>query len=115
MTEATSPQPNRRRWRRLKTKTSIKIVMFRGTSGLGHNVARSILDLSQTGVRLLVKELLPVDMEVLVQLESMSHRRPLQIRAKVIWCRPLADGSHCVGVDFGSPMPYADFTQFVTS
>jgi PilZ domain len=115
MTEATSPQPNRRRWRRLKAKTSIKIIMFRGTSGLGYNVARSVLDLSQTGVRLLVKEPLPANMEVLVQLESMSHRRPVQIRAKVIWCRPMADGSHCVGVDFGSPMPHADITQFITS
>ncbi len=116
MTEPTpTPQMNRRRSRRVKAKKTTKVITFKGPLGLGQNVALSILDLSETGIRLLVKEQLANDQEVQVLLESLGHRRPVKVPGKVVWSVPTADGNHCVGVAFGAPIPYGDFTQLIVS
>jgi PilZ domain len=113
MNQAASPRPNRRRGCRLKAKPSIRIDLTKG--GFGRSLARSILDISQTGVRLVVKEPLAANQEVLVELECMNHRGPIKSRGRVIWCQCLADGTHCVGVDFASPISHYDFIQLIIS
>src|SRR5689334_15898842 len=111
MSDATPAPSNRRRCRRLKPKSSTKASCFRGVMGLGKNLAVTLLDLSEEGVRLLLKEPLPVGQEVEVHLDSLQHRRPLKVSGQVVWSVPAADGSCCVGVQFSKSVRYADVTS----
>jgi PilZ domain len=112
MSEPVQPPENRRRCRRQKPKGSTKILTLKGSLGLGRTVALSILDLSETGVRLIVKENLEKNQEVEVNLESPTCRRPIKTLGNVVWSVAVTDGTHCVGVVFRRPLPYADFSQF---
>lgn len=108
----TSPQ-NRRRCRRLPPQGGTRAACFKGTLGLGLNLALSILDISEEGVRLLIKQQLEVGQEIEINLENLNQRRPLKVLATVAWVVPTADGSWCVGVRFQRTLRYADVVQFV--
>ncbi len=56
MTEPASPGRNRRLAQRRPAKHRVKIVCRRGALDLGPNLAVSLLDVSETGARLIVKE-----------------------------------------------------------
>lgn len=114
MNHPVPPQQNRRRSHRKKPKESTKFVTFKGSSGLGHNLALSLLDLSETGIRMVVRDPFQTGQEVEVNLESICHRRPIKVPGKVVWCMQAVDGSHCVGIQFYRPLPYADIAQCST-
>ena len=80
----------------------------RGAAGLGPNLGLSVLDVSETGVRLVVKEALRPGRVVSLALEGASNARPLERRGTVAWSMPLADGSHCVGVSFHTHLAYQE-------
>jgi Tfp pilus assembly protein PilZ len=111
MNNPVPPQQNRRRFHRKKPKKSTKVVTFKGSSGLGYNLALSLLDLSETGIRMVVRDSFQTGQDVEVNLESICHQRPIKVLGKVVWCMQAADGSHCVGIHFYRPLPYADIAQ----
>jgi hypothetical protein len=67
-----------------------------------------MLDLSETGIRLLVRASLPQDLEIEIGLEGLGHSRPLRLPARVVWSVETADGRYCIGAEFQSPLCYAD-------
>ena len=75
--------------------------------GLGPNIAVSILDVSETGVRLILKEPLKEKAEFVVELESVGARS-IKVLARVIWMLPLTDGNTCVGAEFAKNLLYSD-------
>jgi hypothetical protein len=79
----------------------------RNALGLGPNIAVSILDLSETGVRLLLKEEMKPNHEFEVVLETAGNRS-VKLVASVIWCVASADGRFCVGAHFTKSISYAD-------
>jgi hypothetical protein len=103
--------PNRRRGRRQLPKGATKTQCYPNALGLGQNIALAVLDLSETGVRLLVKQKLTPGREVEIGLEGVGHRRPVKILGRVAWTVKTSDGNHCVGVEFQRTLPYADFLQ----
>jgi len=114
MNNDSTPTPqNRRRCRRLLPKNGTRAICLRGSLGLGNNLAISVLDLSEEGVRLLLKEPMVVGQELEINLESINHRRPLKILGNVAWAVPTADGTCCVGVRFQRSLRYAEVTQLV--
>jgi hypothetical protein len=71
----------------------------------GGNVAVCTLDLSPTGIRLVVRTpLTPGDS---VEVTLPSEDLPLKVRGRVTWSAPLPDGCTCVGVHFDAPLPPA--------
>jgi hypothetical protein len=108
-----SPEPavpddapiNRRASRRLPLSRSVRVECRKGSSGLGRNLAVSPLDLSETGVRLVLGEALTPgqDAEVLI----LGGAGRLKRAARVAWCRA-AEGGHLCGLRFDQPVPYAD-------
>jgi hypothetical protein len=102
---------NRRLSARRRPRRASKVVCFRGTLGLGLNLALEMLDLSDRGIRLRVKEPLDVHQEVEIHLTGLSHRRPVKVPAEVVWCVEAADGSYCIGAHFHRGLPYADLQQ----
>lgn len=81
--------------------------------GLGANLALGILDLSESGIRLVIKQPLELQQEVEVNLESLNHRRPLKAVGRVVWCVAAADGTYCAGVEFQRTLGYIDYQALV--
>jgi hypothetical protein len=100
-------RPNQRRSRRQPPKGSTKARVTRNALGLGPNIAVTVLDLSETGVRLLLKEELADGQEFEVTLEGAAVGRPVKAVAQVVWCVATADGQFCIGASFPKPITYA--------
>jgi hypothetical protein len=107
MNHSTKRKP-RPRARRSPAKGSCKVTCRRGSLGLSPNLAKTVLDLSETGIRLVVREALPVKQEIEIGLESSCHAGPLRRLANVVWSLPTADGFHCIGAQFQRRLTYAD-------
>jgi hypothetical protein len=100
---------NRRRSLRRRPKRISKVACFKGALGLGPNLALEMLDLSERGIRMRVKEPLMPPQQIELHLTGLTHRKPVKVLAAVVWCVPAADGSYCVGAQFEHGLPYADF------
>ena len=92
------PKPNKRRSRRGASKTSTRLRVYRTTMGLGPNIASSLLDLSETGLRVVLKETVTIGQEVEVNLESAATGRTLKLPATVVWIVPATNGTFVVGL-----------------
>jgi hypothetical protein len=100
-------RPNKRHVRRLPPEGGTKAYLSGNPLGLGANLAVSVLDLSESGVRLVVKTQLRRGQGLEVHLEHLTSR-PVKAHAEVVWCLPGAEGRFVVGARFDRPLPYAD-------
>jgi hypothetical protein len=107
-TEAAPATHNRRLAPRRVPRGRPKVSCYTGPCGLGPNVASSLLDVSESGARLLAREELKPGREVEVGLLGVGHLRPVVRAANVVWCVAAAGGGFCVGVRFQKALPYAD-------
>jgi hypothetical protein len=112
------PKPTRaHRGRRLDArqvpKRGTKIACMKGAFGLGANIGLTIVDLSQTGVRLIVKTALERGQEMELSLLAPGISRPFKTVATVAWCVTAADGTYRVGAQFRRRMRYRDFRNFI--
>jgi hypothetical protein len=105
------PRRNRRASYRRLSRRGVRVTCQRGDLGLGADLALALLDLSETGARLAVKEELEPGEEVEVNLEGIWHRRPIRILGNVTWCAVRAGDRLEVGIRFQKRLPYADLTQ----
>ena len=111
MSQPGTQQRNRRIASRQKPKGSTKVTCHKGLLGLGPNLAVSLLDLSETGVRLVVKSALEKGQEIEIGLLGLNHPRPIKLPAVVAWSVPAADGTYCLGARFQKRLTYGDFLQ----
>jgi hypothetical protein len=107
----TAPRVNRRARRRLALSTLTKVECRKGTLGLGADLNVATLDISETGVRLVLKAWLKVGQEVEVVLKGGWTCKPLKRLAKVIWALLLETGNWCVGLQFDKPLPYGEMQR----
>lgn len=96
---------NLRRARRMASKGGTKVKAYRNWLGLGPNIAIRALDISETGVRLVVKEELPDNHEFEVTLEGPALQ-PFKCLANVVWCVKAEDGTFLVGASFQKSVPF---------
>jgi hypothetical protein len=89
-----------------------KVIATRNTMGLGPNIAVSVLDLSETGIRMILKENLPLGREFEITVESQSSR-PFKVVAAIIWSVPTAEGTFCVGARFSKNLPMSALATLV--
>jgi hypothetical protein len=101
------PRPNRRRSRRQPPKTGTRVRAYRNAFGLGPNIALSILDLAETGARLLLSEEIKPGADFELGFESASAR-PVKLQAQIVWSVPSDDGRFLVGVRFHKALSYAE-------
>jgi PilZ domain len=111
MSEKTNARSNRRLSQRRVAKRRVKVTCRRGALDLGANLALLLLDLSETGVRLVVSGALQPGVEVTISLEGQSRARPLIRLGNVAWCMPTEPQSFCIGVNFQKRLPYRDFLE----
>jgi hypothetical protein len=107
MTQPRFGNLDRRRHPRYQPRNSTRARCFRGSLGLGANLAVRVLDLSEGGARLLLRESLSPGQEIEVTLESAASP-PVKVLAEVVWAQPGADGHCTVGARFRKQLGHAD-------
>lgn len=110
---ASQPAPqNRRAFQRRRPRGKLKVLCYKGTHDLGENLALSVADVSESGVRLHVKIELPKGQDVLLLLEGREHTRPLKTAGRVVWCRPLPEENKFhIGVQLTNYLHYRDLLK----
>ena len=93
---------------RLPTRGVLKAVCREGALEPGPNLALTVLDLSETGARLVVKQPLAPGRKVYVNLEGSDGGRPILRGGDVVWSLPTTDGTFCVGVSFHKRLQPSD-------
>src|ERR1700683_2741064 len=104
--------PNRRRSRRGTVRASVRIECRKGTTGLTLNLATGVLDISETGIRLILNEQLDLHQETEILLSAAGVMKTIRRIASVVWTAELADGQRCAGLAFDKPLPFADVQRF---
>jgi hypothetical protein len=104
---------NRRASRRLSLRRTSKVECRKGSLGLGRNLTVYPLDLSETGVRLVIKEALELGSEAEVLIQGGGFAAAVKRLGRVVWCLPTPDG-HAVGLRFDKPVAYADLQALST-
>jgi hypothetical protein len=102
---------NRRRDRRAKPRPSVKAICRIGALDLGENIGMAVLDLSETGIRLIVSRALHANQEVCITLTSATNIRPVQCPATVAWCVEATRQTWVAGVHFDKRMPYIEWQR----
>lgn len=106
---STAPNsPDHRRLRRKPAKRGTGVSCRKGTLGLGKDLAVAVLDVSEEGARLLVKEEVAVGVEVEITLIGVGVNKRVVRVGVVVWCKPEST-NFSIGVKFRDRMSYVDF------
>jgi hypothetical protein len=108
------PLVNRRANTRRRPKRTTKVVCRLDRLGMGPNLALGLLDVSEGGLRLLLRQALQPRKRLSVTLEALWLQRPLQHEAEVIWSVPTADGNHCIGARFGHRLTFYELQSLAS-
>ena len=99
---------NRRASMRKPGRKSIRFVCRRGATGLGASLASGFLDVSESGVQVVSKDLLQLGEEVEVVLEGYGMRTAIKRLGEVRWCVAIDGGGCRAGIKFGKPIPFRE-------
>lgn len=108
MAELSTINRERRLSPRLPARGVLKAVCREGALEPGPNLALTVLDLSETGARLVIKEALSPGRKVYVNLEGSAGGRPILRGGDVVWSLPMTDGTFCIGVSFHKRLQPSD-------
>jgi c-di-GMP-binding flagellar brake protein YcgR len=106
-------QQNRRRSRRVPARSDIKVQCRKGAIGLGPNLVSRVLDISETGVRLVIARALDDSAEVDIAINSHGMKGMVRRLGIVRWQLKLEDGQFCVGIEFHKCLDYTLWQNLV--
>src|SRR3954468_6249548 len=101
----TTPEPthlaDRRVQARYPVRAGARVACYRGPEGPGPDLAADALNLSETGIRLLLREAVAPGEAVRLRLCPRGFREPAVRLGKVVWSLKLpASGYYYAGVHF---------------
>jgi hypothetical protein len=109
-----NPFQFRRRNRRLSfrraPKPGLHLACWAGAPGQGLDLALSLVDASQVGIRCLLTGRLDQGQEVTLRLEGPRSTRPLERQGTVIWCEP-AEGGFRVGIRLHKRLSFTELCE----
>jgi hypothetical protein len=111
MSQKSAPRLERRVSRRRSPKGWTKAVCRKGSFDLGTKINLGILDLAETGVRILTSERLETNQEVSITLGTPAHLRPIRVLGHVVWCIETLENTYCVGIRFKKRLPYPEVNK----
>jgi PilZ domain len=109
-THPSSRKPNRRSAIRRPLRSDIHVECRKGSMGLGPNLTQSAVDLSQTGICLVLTAVLNRGDEAEVQITG-AGRAAIRRTAEVAWSLPQEAGHYFVGLRFRPELSYAELQQ----
>jgi len=80
---------------------------------LGPNIVIQFLDLSEGGLRAVVKDVLTKGGEVECLLTGYGMAKPIKRVGRVCWVVPMDDAQACIGVNFDKAVAYRDVFALV--
>jgi hypothetical protein len=104
-------QQNRRRSPRNAARATIRFQCRKGALGFGPNLVIRVLDLSSSGVRLVVNKPLECTDEVEIVIDGHGMKGTVRRLGIVRWNEKLETGQFCVGIEFHK---YLDFKVWQT-
>jgi hypothetical protein len=110
---AAAPGRNRRLSLRTIPGPDVAVTCRKGSRDRGPNVAAALLECSQDGARLLVREAMREGDEVSLTWTRLPYLRPLKRVGAVRWVAPAPGGGFCAGVQFGKRLSYDEFVRLV--
>ena len=110
----TTAVSNRRRSPRRKPRTSVRIECRKGSHGLGANLSAGLLDISDTGVRMIVTQALDVMVEVEIIITAYGMRQPIKRLGIIRWQVKMENGQFCTGVEFHKRIDYRDWQNLAS-
>jgi hypothetical protein len=110
---AETKKTNRRTSPRRKPRGFVKLECRKGSMGLGFNLANVLLDVSETGARLVVNHELTTSQEVEVVFSGYGLSGPIKRLANLRWLLKLDDGKFCIGVEFQKRLDFRDLQSIV--
>ncbi|QVL33179.1 PilZ domain-containing protein [Telmatocola sphagniphila] len=110
MNQVQLPIKNHRLARRRSAKPGLRVKCLKGTMGIGKNLAVGILDISETGVRLVISADLEKNQDIELEFMMPQQSKAMKVIASVSWCVALLDGTYCIGAAFKHSLSYSDFS-----
>jgi hypothetical protein len=112
--KAQTATADRRIVRRRPLKKGVELIIRKGTTGLGPNLAAGGVELSHDGIQVKVKSELQKGDEVEIGLIGIGRGKAMKIVADVRWCRPNDEGdAFLVGIRFRKRLSHADIGLYV--
>lgn len=88
-----------------------KIECRKGAAGSSSNIGQGLLDLSEKGASVIVKEAVEAGRTVELRMYPRGENKAVVILGKVIRCEPAEDGSFCLGVRFEKHLQFSDLRR----
>ncbi len=105
----TSSPKNRRRSQRRAPRNSVKAECRKGAYGFGKNLAVQTLDLSESGIRMIVSECIDLATEVKIVIDGYGMNKALKHSGIVRSVAKLENGRFSIGIEFHKQIPYRDW------
>lgn len=107
-------QSNRRRSRRGSARSSVRLECRKGSFGFGANVAASVLDISDTGARMIITVPLEARDEVEISIQGFGLKGIIKRQGTIRWQVKLENGHYCVGIEFQKSLDYRIWQNIVS-
>lgn len=104
-------RPDHRLIPRKPVTRRIGLVVRSGVSGLGRDLGAGLVDVTQDGLGIRLKELVNVGQEVTIDLSLPGVGKALRVAAEVRWCQATEDGTIRAGVCLRRRLPYTALTD----
>jgi hypothetical protein len=109
-----SATADRRLIRRRPLKKGVELIIRKGTTQLGPNLAAGGVELSHDGIQVKVKSELKKGDEVEIGLVGIGRGKAMTMIADVRWCRPNDEGdAFLAGIRFRKRLAHADIGLYV--
>src|SRR5215212_6697669 len=105
---------NRRASARRKPRGSVKLECRKGSFGFGLNLATTLLDISETGARLIVSQELSLKQELEIIFTGYGMPASIKRVANLRWQLKLEDGKYCIGVQFDKYLEFRDLQNLAS-
>jgi hypothetical protein len=96
---------------RKRVTRKVDLAVRSGVSGLGPDLGAGLVDMTQDGLGLRLKELVPVGTEVTIDLSLPGIDKRLRVLAEVRWCRQQVDGKFRAGVRLKRRLSFPTLTN----
>ncbi len=104
-------RPDRRLVSRQPVTQKVGLAVRGGVSGLGRDLGAGLVDVTQDGLGIHLKEMVPVGREVTIDLSLPGVGKPLRFAAEVRWCRANGNGTFRAGVRLRHRLPNPTLTD----
>ena len=92
-------------------RAKCKVECRKGAAGSSSNIGEGLLDLSEKGAKVIVKEAVDAGRTVELRMFPRGEIKPIVVLGKVVRCEALGNGSFSLGVKFDKHIQFSDLRR----